>query len=390
MRLILEVIFTSDTKKHFDQFTDKNIIYILFGSIFLPFFITAMVLIIVSFYIIIKKKIVGVFEKKGNIWAIIFTIYCSIISIINLNFIGLACGLFFLGIIIIAKFTRENITSDVFETGLDITCLMGLITALFCTIDFLYNQFILSYARMYRSTLYFFNSNYLATLFATVILICGYKLLVHHRKSIYYYIVAFFCALGAYFTGSMFVWVEVFIGGSAMLFLTRRHQLLSSLFLLAGTFIIVLYCIPGILPRINESNITTDNRITIWNTTLKAIKDATPFFGKGFLTYFNIKDLYPKSYNTAHSHSIFLEPILCFGIIGTIMLIIYFSYFYKRVFLCKNAQHKYCISSLILAISLAILVHSTTDLTFIWIQTALFYALIFSSIGIEEKLLKIN
>ena len=64
--------------------------------------------------------------------------------------------------------------------------------------------------------------------------------------------------------------------------------------------------------------------------------------------------------------------------------------FYKNVTICRNAQHKYCISSLILAVSLAILVHATTDLTFMWLQTGLFYALIFSSIGIEEKLLKIN
>lgn len=362
----------------------------LFSSLFLPFVFTALIMLGAFLYIIINKKIVGAFEKDGGIWGILFIIYCVIISIFNLNLIGLAGAVAFAAMLVISKFIRKYITLAEFEKGLDIVCLMSVITALFCSMDFVYNQFILSHKGVYRCTLYFFNSNYLATLFATVIIICGYKLLNHKRKPIYYYFVAVFCALGAYLTGSMFVWVEVFMGCSAMLLLTRKHQLLSSLFLLAGTFIIVLYCIPNIMPRLGESNITTDNRVIIWKTTLNAIKDATPIFGRGFLTYFHIKDAYPGSYNTAHSHSIFLEPILSFGIIGTIFIVVYFTYFYKKVLVCRNAQHKYTISSLIVAMSLAILIHSTTDLTFMWIQTGLFYCLIFASIGIEEKFLKIE
>ena len=371
-------------------FNDKTIIYMLFGSVFLPFVLTGIVMFIAFLYIILNKKIDGCFEKNGAIWAIIFTIYCIFVSIFNLNFIGIAGAIAFGAMVVIAKFIRKIITIDIFEKSFDIVCLMSSITAIFCLIDFIYHQFVLAHKGVYRCTLYYFNSNYLATLFATVILICGYKLLNHKRKPFYYYLIAIFCALGAYLTGSMFVWVEVFIGGSAMLFLTRKHQLLSSLFLLGGTFIIVLYCIPDILPRMNQSNITTDNRIIIWKTTLNAIKDATPFFGKGFLTYFHIKGDYPGSYNTAHSHSLFLEPLLSFGIIGTIFVVIYFSYFYKRVIVCQTAQHKYCISPLILAITFAILVHATTDLTFMWIQTGLLYALIFASIGIEERFLKIE
>ena len=362
----------------------------LFCSIFLPFFCTALALLVACLYILINKKIVGCFEKNGGIWVILFSIYTLIISVIYFNFVGFFCAIAFFALILISKFIRKYITMDILEKGLDITCVMALITTFLCLIDYIYNQFILSHKGIYRCTLYFFNSNYLATLFATVIIICGYKLINHKRKPVYYYIVAVFCALGAYLTGSMFVWVEVFIGCSSMLLLTRKHQLLSSLFLLAGTFIIVLYGIPNILPRINESNITTDNRVIIWKTTLEAIGDATPFFGKGFLTYFHIKGNYPGSYNTAHSHSIFLEGFLSFGIIGTILIVTYFVYFYKRVIVCRNAQHKHYISSLILAISFAILVHSTTDLTFMWIQTGLFYCLIFAAIGVEEKFLKID
>jgi len=377
-------------KKVLNDIDNKTIIYILFAAVFLPLNFNILTIAVVLIYILLTNRISGCFQKNSSSWVITFVIYTIVIAALNSNFFGIARALAFFSIIIIAKFVRKNITLKVFETGLDITCIMAAFTAIICVFDFIYNQFILSYKGVYRCKLYFYNSNFLATLFAIVIIICGYKLLNHNRKPIYYCIIALFSAVGAYLTGSMFVWVEVFIGCSSLLLLTRKHQLLSALFLLAGTFIVVLYFLPGILPRINQSNVTTDNRILVWKTTLLAIKDATPFFGKGFLSYMHIKDNYPGSYGTIHSHSIFLEPILCFGIIGTIMIVVYFKHFYQRVSLCRNAQHKHCISSLIIAISLAALVHGTTDLTFQWIQTGFFYSLIFASIGVEEKLLKIN
>ncbi len=369
---------------------DEAVIYILFTSVFIPYRVNSIIATLAVIYILFSNKISDCLQKNHGIWVILFVIYCFVIAGINSNYPGIKRAFEFFEVIVIAKYIRKTITLDTFEKGLDITCIMAIATSVISIFDFGYNQFFLSPKRLHRCVLYFRNSNYLATLFAIVIIVCGYKLLNHYRKNIYYYITAFFCTIGAYLTGSMFVWVEIFIGCAVLLLLTRRHQLLSALFLLAGTCIVILYCIPSIMPRISVSNLSTDSRVAIWATTLEAIKDATPFFGKGFLTYFLVEGNYPGSYNSTHSHSIFLEPILCFGIIGTILIVVYFTYFYKRVSLCRNAQHKHCISSLIIAMSVAILAHGTTDITFLWLQTGLFYALIFASIGIEEKLLKIN
>ena len=376
--------------KKLTTLSDEKLILALFISIFLPFYLTAAVLLIAIIYIIKQRKLSDVFEKNGNAWAMAFTIYTFAVGLLNLNFVGAACSIGFIALMLVGAFTRKFITPNIFEKGLNLTCLCGVITTVICLLDFLYNELILNHPGVYRCTLYFLNSNYLATIFATVIIVCGYKVLYHKGRAITYYSTALICAVGAYLTGSMFVWVEVFIGCAALLAFTRRHQMLSALFLLAGTGIIVLYCMPGLLPRIQDSNITTDNRVIIWTVTLKAIKAATPFFGQGFLTYFHIQGNYPESYPTAHSHSIFLEPIASFGIIGTVLIAVFFIYYYKKVITCRNAQNKFGMSALILAITCAILVHATTDLTFMWIQTGLFYCLIMSGIGIEEKLLKIE
>ena len=111
------------------------------------------------------------------------------------------------------------------------------------------------------------------------------------------------------------------------------------------------------------------------------------FFQK--LTYFNIFKNYPGSYPTTHSHNIFLEPILSFGIIGTVILLVYLLYFYKRVITCHNAQNQIKITALILSLTCAILIHGTTDLTFMWIQTGLLYCLIMGGLGVEERMLKL-
>lgn len=372
------------------KLNDNAMVYLLFVSVFLPYYITIGVMLFAMIYGISSKKTTGILEKNGGIWGLAFICYTSVVAIVNLNFIGFACSFGFFVVIIISRYIRRIISVYNFEKGLNIAIFCGVITSALCVIEFIYHQFILTHRGMYRCTLYFFNANYLATVLATVIIICGYKVLYHKGRPILYYSSALICILGAYLTGSMFVWVEVFIGCAALLLITRRHQMLSALFLLAGTGIIVLYCMPGILPRIQDSNITTDNRVVIWRVTLEAIKAATPIWGQGFLSYLHIRDDYSYSYPTAHSHSILLEPIISFGIIGSILLVIFFIYFYKRVLICRNAQNKLGISSLILALTCAILVHGTTDLTFIWIQTGLFYGIIFGSIGIEEKMLKLE
>lgn len=368
---------------------DEKILYLLFLSVFLPFYVTAAVLIATAVYIFTTGKLKGVFSKNGGKIIIIFTVYSAIIAICNLNFIGLACSLAFIMLIYISLYSRNFLTAESFERALNICCICGPITGVLCFAEYFY---LLATSDIYaeiRCKLFYFNSNYLATVLGTVIIICAYKIIMKKGKVFLYYLAAIITALGAYLTGSMFVWIEVMIGCAVLLMVSRQHQLLSILMLLAGTACIILYFIPELIPRIEHAGSTTNNRIIIWKICLDAIKNS-PIFGQGFLTYFHIKDNYEPTYYSTHSHNIPMECILCFGIIGTIMLIIYFSICFKRIFLCRNAQSKYQFSSLIIALTGAIVAHGIIDLTFMWVQTGLLYCLLMGSIGIEEKLLKLE
>lgn len=378
--------FSAFKTKYFNL---DGVIILAFLSAFLPFYLTVIFVIVCGAYILIKKPLRRkAFAEKYNLLLVAFTIYTIITAICNLNFIGVGCSIGFLLMFAISLYFKSVISKEQFERGLNAAAAAGFVISILCFIDFLIFFRTVPEGRIYRTTMFFLNSNYLATLMATVVLICAYKVITKKGVLLLYYITAVLSMAAIYLTGSLFAWVEVFIGVAALLLMTRRHQMLSILLLLAATGCVVLYCVPGILPRLQEANITTDNRVQIWKTSLEALKDF-PIFGRGFLTYFLICKNYPGAYATAHSHNIIIEPLLSFGIIGTALLLTYFVFYFKKVMICKNYQSKSQISALILAATAAALVHGTTDMTLMWVQTGLLFLLILSGIGYEEKLLKI-
>ncbi len=358
-------------------------------SVFFPFYLTALVVIGFGFYCLFNKKCRAIiFKEKYFALFVVFSIYTAIIGIINLNILGVLCSAFFFLIFLVAAYFKNTLSKELYERGLTVMVYMGALTGIITVLHFLISYNFNSSEFYYRATLYFFNANYLATLLSMAVIICAYKVVHRKGSKLIYCACALLCAVGIYLTGSLFAIVEVFIGVAAVLSLSKRHQMLSILLLLSATACIVIYCIPQILPRLEKVNITTENRVLIWNTSLEMLK-TSPIFGRGYLTYFATQKYYPGCYQTTHAHNFILEPLLSFGIIGLVLMTLFFIFFYRKVIICKNYQSKSKASCLIVAVSIAALVHGTTDMTLIWIQTAFMFSLILSGVGYEERLLKL-
>ncbi len=371
-------------------FNFEGLVILTFMSVFFPFYLTALVVIGFGFYILFNKNFRNkVFKEKYFSFFVIFSIYTIIVGAINLNVLGVLCSVFFFLVFLIAAYFKNTIEKELYERGLTVMVYMGALTGIFTIIDLLVASKFLTAPEGYRATLYFFNPNYLATLLSMAIIVCAYKVVCRRGSKLIYYICATLCGIGVYLTGSLFALVEIFIGVAAVLLLSRKHQMLSIVLLLTATMCIVIYCMPEILPRLKQANITTENRILIWQKSFEMLK-SNFVFGQGYLTYYHIKELFAGSYFTTHTHSIILEPLLSFGIIGATFFVLFFIFFYKKVFICKNYQSKSKASVLIMAVSIAALVHATTDMTLLWIQTALMFSLILSGVGHEERLLKIQ
>lgn len=390
MTHFLEINMKNISAKALSQSSiDGKILYLLAISVFLPFYITALALIAVFCYALFSHKLKGEFTKNGRKIINVFTVYSIIVAFCYKNYVGMICSVAFFMLIYISAYSRKYYTAESFEKVLDICAICGPITSVLCLIEYLQLLFSADAGQELRCELFYFNSNYLATVLGTVIIICAYKIVIKKRRIPIYFISAFITAFGAYLTGSMFVWIEVFVGCAVLLMISRKQQLLSILLLLAGTATIVLYFIPDILPRIEHATGTTNNRIRIWTVCFDAIKH-TPIFGRGFLTYFHIYTDYPNSYVSTHAHNIPMELIMSFGIVGAIIISMFFVLYYKRIFICRNAQSKYHYSSIAIALTAAIAAHGLIDLTFMWVQTGLLYCILMGGFGIEERLLKIN
>jgi O-antigen ligase len=153
--------------------------------------------------------------------------------------------------------------------------------------------------------------------------------------------------------------------------------------------IMLITTLPELLPRLSESGSATGYRVHIWGIIIREIK-LHPFFGKGFMSYNIIKNLYEGSYNTVHSHNLVLDSMLNFGIFGTLLLGSMLYHIIRRVVRVYMRDTSSELAAIALAVLAAIISHSFTDITFFWIQTGVFYVIVLGSIGPDEKRLNLT
>ena len=233
----------------------------------------------------------------------------------------------------------------------------------------------------FRIQLWFYNCNYLGSLMAGSALVCAYKQLTGKSKTIINAVLFLICCMVIYLSGSMFAIIELLVAVTVLLVLSENYKLLGIYLSICLIGLMVLLSFPQLMPRLSESTVTTDNRILIWKDTIRNIPDAF-LFGKGFFTY---KILSGTRYPSSHAHNFALDSILSYGIVGTLILGVFFITFYRNVFLCNQKLPQNRINCFILALSAGVLLHATTDMTMLWSQTSLFYAIILSGIGADQR-----
>lgn len=361
----------------------ENLIYIAFASTFLPYLLTGIVMVVLGIYILCthhNRQLV--FSHIGSKLLILFTIYTSLIALIRDNFIGFACSLGFFLVFVISYYTRSEINGDIFQKSLDISCWMSIVVF----ISAFFEKLVMSHDKDYRCVGWFFNSNYLCTMMAMMVVVCVYKIIVSPKGKPFYCLTAICCAATMYLGGSIFAIVEVIVGILTLLLLYKKHSVLATFLTIMGIAMLALYIFPELFPRILHSNASTEQRILVWDSSLEFIK-INPLLGNGFLSYYHLQGIYGSLWKTAHTHNFLFEPILSFGIIGSLIFLVFLWSYYQKVSECKSLLRRQKATNLILAISTAVIIHCTVDLTVMWIQTGLFFVLILAGIGVDEKAL---
>lgn len=376
----------------------QTLIYVAFVSVFLHYVITAAVLLLLGFYLVLNPKTAKqVFSFKGKGFFIAFSVYALLIALYHRNYFGAAAAAGFFCIIAISYYVRSVVTEKTFENCLDICCFAAIPLTLSAVVEKLINQptgeevpttlFKWLLSPEYRCAGWCFNPNYFCSLLAAIIIICAFKATSHKKRHVVlYYVLAAVAAAGMYLGGSLFALVEVFVGLCVLLVLKKKHIMLAMFLAAVGMSVVIIFFIPDLLPRLSDSEHTTDLRIIIWDQTLGLIKE-NPLFGKGFLTFYHEYLANNELYHTTHAHNFALEGLLSFGIVGCVLALLLLWSYFRKITECKELLRNNTAASLILTISAAVLVHMTTDMTILWMQTALLYLLIMGGIGIDEKAL---
>lgn len=354
------------------------------ACIFLPYILSASILIMAAMYILINKQTRQIFIlHKYATFVFLFFCFAEIISAVHGNWYGILGGFGFTLALVLGIFQYQIMTKDLFEKSLTIICVFSMLGTVYAVFEKIIMIEFPGYYNYERVCSIFFYPNYFGTISATVILICVYKILTNKENRSLFLVIAAFNVINIYLCESMFAWIEVISGTAVLLFLLKRYRILGywiGLAFMGGFFILILNI--DIIPRVSEASTTLNMRFKIWDKAFDLIKQA-PLFGEGPMAFaFKTKQMGNR---IPHSHNFIMESILNYGIIGS-LFILFFTLRYLY-FLCKTCfkEKRSDVTSLIIAVIVAAFIHGLTDNTLMWVQTLPLFAFLLAGYGAFKK-----
>jgi O-antigen ligase len=314
----------------------------------------------------------------------LFFVYVLAVPFMYHNWLGVIVGAGMILALILGLYLRSIMTGELFDRVLRLICALSLTSTGYAVLEAIIN-IMDDGVNKHRIAAVFSHPNYFGTITATVIIICAYKILTSQESRWFFYATAMMNVISLYLCKSMFAFGEVFIGIAVLLIMLKKHRLF--MIWIAGAVIgafLVFYIGIDLIPRLNDITLTLQIRQNIWRLAIDQIK-RNPFFGHGFMSFSFLYDASFRSNMIPHSHSIYLDMLLNFGITGSVLFIWYFIRYYWAVI--KATIRKGCVTTaaLIMAVTAAALVHGATDLTLLWIQTLPLFLIILAGQGSEEK-----
>lgn len=379
--------FIHSLKKHFSK--EQLMIILTALSLSTPFYICVPFLLLETLYLLYTKKIINAFKSTPKSkYLIIFMILTLVISLIYRNWIGVGCVVLIFIFISLMLYYRKYINEEVFELILDMLIALSILWAIYGLYEQVqilnrlgYDHFTLKVfsRRENRLNSIFFNANYYAMMIEFIIMMIGYKIFgtKELKKQVYYFITACINFFLLYMTGCRTAFIATAVAMLVFLIINKNYwicSLIGMACIVIGIFFIIH---PEQFPRIEKLIDNFTVRTKIWHAAIEGIK-AHPLFGQGPMTYMMIFKQY-AGHNTQHAHSIYLDPILSFGVIGVTTLIPYILDNCKRLFKVYKQKINLRYVALVISCIVVILLHGTLDYTIFWVHTGMLFLMIASS-----------
>lgn len=366
-------------------------------SIFLPFYLFVVVFCLYIISLIFTGDMKSILQKMGeHPMLLLFLGYSTVISILAQNWMGLVASVGMFLFTVFFLHYQSILSHKFFRLILQLVLFGSVLSAAFASLEHFQIVKKFNYAflspnmqvwHQNRAEVTFFNPNYYGIICCFCIMIAFYLFTTTKLNwlKVFCVIAGFVNLFGLNFTQNRTAFPAIIAGAIIYLFTTIKNW--KAFWLSIGVFAIGLSFLfsSDLGVRMGTLDSSMEERISIWDAGMALFKQ-NPFWGEGPLTYMHSYPRIHAPYHE-HAHSLYIDTILSYGIVGTILLVLSSVAPVRLMMDMSQESGKRPIIGLYLSFLTVVAVHGIFDLALFWIQSGFIFLLVMCSIPLEHRML---
>ena len=366
-------------------------------SIFLPFYLFVIIFISYLLWLVYTGEMKGILKRLSQHPVLLFFIaYSTAISLLAQNVMGVVSSVAMFLFAIFFYYYQSQLTPKFFRLTLEGVLASSVLAAAFAALehfqivkkfDYTFLSPRMQVWHQNRAEVAFFNPNYYGIICCFCIMIGFYLISTTKLRwlRIFSMIAIFANLFGLNFTQNRTAFPAIIFGAIIYLFTTIKNW--RAFWLSVGVFGVGLAFLfsSDLGVRMGTLDSSMEERVSIWNAGMALFKQ-NPFWGEGPLTYMHSYPRIGAPYHE-HAHSIYIDTILSYGVVGTVLLGIASATPVRMLIDMSQVPSKRPILGLYLSFLTVVAVHGIFDLALFWIQSSFIFLLVMCSLPLKHSMI---
>ena len=366
-------------------------------SIFLPFYLFVIIFISYLLWLVYTGEMKGILKRLSQHPVLLFFIaYSTAISLLAQNVMGVVSSVAMFLFAIFFYYYQSQLTPKFFRLTIEGILALSVFAAAFAALehfqivkkfDYTFLSPRMQVWHQNRAEVAFFNPNYYGIICCFCIMIGFYLISTTKLRwlRIFSMIAIFANLFGLNFTQNRTAFPAIIFGAIIYLFTTIKNW--RAFWLSVGVFGVGLAFLfsSDLGVRMGTLDSSMEERVSIWNAGMALFKQ-NPFWGEGPLTYMHSFPRIGAPYHE-HAHSIYIDTILSYGVVGTVLLGIASATPVRMLIDMSQVPSKRPILGLYLSFLTVVAVHGIFDLALFWLQSSFIFLLVMCSLPLKHSMI---
>lgn len=366
-------------------------------SIFLPFYLFVVIFISYLLWLVYTGEMKGILKRLSQHPILLFFIaYSTAISLLAQNVMGVVSSVAMFLFAIFFYYYQAQLTPKFFRLTIEGVLASSVLAAVFAALehfqivkkfDYTFLSPRMQVWHQNRAEVAFFNPNYYGIICCFCIMIGFYLISTTKLRwlRIFSMIAIFANLFGLNFTQNRTAFPAIIFGAIIYLFTTIKNW--RAFWLSIGVFGVGLAFLfsSDLGVRMGTLDSSMEERVSIWNAGMALFKQ-NPFWGEGPLTYMHSFPRIGAPYHE-HAHSIYIDTILSYGVVGTVLLGIASTTPVRMLIDMSQVPSKRPILGLYLSFLTVVAVHGIFDLALFWLQSSFIFLLVMCSLPLKHSMI---